>query len=84
MRKRLFDSFVDDLRELTFSYRAELIGEDELIREAEAVVKILKTFSSDGEVQNVLSRAEIVILDGVCRDVGMEFANSSRLESKSN
>ena len=84
MRDRLFRSFVDDLRKVLFEHAGGGLSDEGLIGRVEEILGNLKTFSSEGEVQNVLSRAEMVILDGVCRDVGMKFANSSRTRIESN
>ena len=70
MRQRLFSTLVDDLREATFNFNAKILTEEEFLNHAEQILKNLRAFSSEGNVQNVLSRAEIVILDGVCKDVG--------------
>ena len=88
LRKRLFDSYADELIGATSRYGLGTIGADELIAEVKKILAQLETFSPGGEAENVLSRAQLVIAERLCEEVicesGMEVATRDRIEFESN
>ena len=68
--KRLFDSIVDDIRNTVSAYTVAGTPESEFIDHLATQVKSLRSLSARGEMQQILTRAELVMLERVCRDIG--------------
>jgi hypothetical protein len=67
--ERLFESFVGDISSTVGSYHVGQLDAEAFVKRLGALVKGLQAFTKNGSVEQVLSRAEMVILDGVCRDI---------------
>ena len=85
LRKRLFESYVNELIGAASRYKMDSIAADELIADVKKILRQLETFCPGGEAENVLSRAQLVIAEKLCDDVfddvGTEFAKSNRIDS---
>ena len=67
--ERLFESFVGDISSTVGSYHVGQLDAEAFVKRLRGLVKGLEAFTKNGSVEQVLSRAEMVILDGVCRDI---------------
>ncbi len=68
--KRLFDSVVDDTRQTICDYNCGKMNEAVFIHHLAVQIKTLRSLSARGEMQEILTRAELVMLERVCRDIG--------------
>ena len=68
--KRLWESHLDDLTATLEAFNTGAITEAALHEEIGRLVPILQSLRVGGRLQEVLDRAQIVILDNVMQDIG--------------
>ena len=68
-RKRLFDSLVGELQSAQWQYSIDRIDERELMSRVLEILEGMQALSAGGEIDELLSRSEAVILNGVYADV---------------
>lgn len=69
LRRRLMDSFLDDIRVAEAQYRGGLKTEAELIQVLDRILQNMRASSSSGCIQRLVDHCELVMLEGLMRDL---------------